>query len=322
MSFFLGFDTAKTKYDVSLIDDQGIELWSDTMPNEVTKLVAYLLTVTGHYGNGTVTCVVEATGCYHHPLLEAVIVLSMPCRVYNPIITKQQLKASVRGKKTDKTDALMIARLGLRGEGRLYVPEPYTTTKYYARGQQRLSNMSSSLRYYEDHLRTVLATDLTQAAQDILANIQEQFKLARAQFIKDTAATAPAGLMRRLQTVPGIGPFIAASLIGEIQDMCRFKTAKAIVAYAGLDPKVRQSGNVLNSTGRLTKRGSSYLRRSLFIAGNVARQHDPYFKALYDKKRAEGKTYKVATCAVARKLLVVTRAVWLDEQDYDTSYWQ
>ncbi len=63
--------------------------------------------------------------------------------------------------------------------------------------------------------------------------------------------------------------------------------------------------------------GSSYLRRSLFIAASVARQYDPYFKALYDKKRGEGKSYTVATIAVARKLLLVVRSIWLSGEGYD-----
>jgi len=321
MNFFLGFDTAKTKYDVSLVNEQGIEQWADVVGNTVSAVTVFLLTVTGHYSDAVI-CVVESTGTYHHPLLEAATTLGVPCKVYNPIITKQQIKASVRGKKTDRTDATMIARLGLRGEGRLHTPEPYMTTKYYARGQQRLSDFAGSIKRYESHLNGILETELSQAAKDILASVQLQLKAAQAQFVKDTAAQAPAGLMQRLRTIPGIGPYIAASIIGEIQDIQRFKTAKAITAYAGLDPKIRQSGKTLNSTGRLTKRGSSYLRRSLFIAAGVARQYDPYFKALYDKKRAEGKTYTVAICAVARKLLTITRAVWLSDKDYDVSFWQ
>ncbi len=127
--------------------------------------------------------------------------------------------------------------------------------------------------------------------------------------------------MANLRSVPGIGPFVAASLIAEIQDMRRFRNAKTLIAFAGLDPKIRQSGHSLNSTGRLTKRGSTHLRRSLFIAANVARRYDPYFKALYDKKRGEGKKYTATIIVVARKLLAITRRVWLSEENYRVSFW-
>jgi transposase len=317
MMYFLGCDVCKSKVDVSLINEQGIEQWVDKVPNSTKDFTTYLLTLAGSHPNDELQCVVESTGIYHHPVLDACQIANVPCRVYNPLLTKQQIRASVRGKKTDRTDALMIAQIGLRGGGRLHTPEPYRTTKYYARGQQHLSGVGASLKCYEDHLAEVLDKDLTKAASEALAGIQAQIKTARKQFVADTAATAPLDLMQRLQTIPGVGPYIAASLIGEIQDMRRFRSAHALTAYAGLDPKIRQSGHTLNNTGRLTKRGSPYLRHSLFIAASVARQFDPYFRALYDKKRAEGKCYTVAVCVVARKLAAVIRAVWLSEERYN-----
>ncbi len=323
MRYFLGCDVCKSKVDVALVSEQGAGslLWSDKIPNDVSSLATYLLTVGGNYANDEFTCVVEDTACYHHPLLEACELTNIPCRVYNPILTKQGIKGSVRGKKTDKTDAILIARLGLRGEGRLHTPEPYRTTRYAARAQQRLGDLSGSVKRYQQHIESVLEDELTVEAKELLTAIQEQFTAARKQFITDTAATAPPDLMKRLQTIPGVGPYIAASIIGEIQDMSRFSTAKQLIAFAGLDPKIRQSGHSLNSTGRLTKRGSSYLRRSLFISASIARRYDPYFNALYEKKRSEGKTYKVAVCVVARKMTAIVRAVWLSETDYDSKFW-
>lgn len=321
MRYFLGCDVCKSKIDISMVSEQGAGtvLWSDKVPNDVSSIVAYLLTVTGHYLDDELTCVVEDTACYHHPLLEACELIGIPCRVYNPILTKQGIKSSVRGKKTDKTDAILIARMGLRGEGRVHTPEPYRTTRYAARAQQRLGDLSGSVKRYQRHVESVLADELTDEANELLTAIQQKFAAARKQFVADTAAIAPPDLMRRLQTIPGIGPYIAASIIGEIQEMSRFTTAKALIAYAGLDPKIRQSGHSLNTTGSLTKRGSSYLRRSLFISASIARRYDPYFNALYEKKRAEGKSYKVAVCVVARKMATIVRAVWLSGGEYDGS---
>ena len=99
--------------------------------------------------------------------------------------------------------------------------------------------------------------------------------------------------------------------------MTRFRTSKQLIAFAGLDPRIKQSGHTHNVAGRLTKRGSKYLRHSLFLAASVARQHDPMFRALYEKKRAEGKTYTVTVCIVARKMLTVIRAIWLNGVNYE-----
>jgi len=316
VDYYLGCDVAKAKIDVSLINAQSQELWIDTVPNEEVAIATFLLTLTGAYAGRKLQVVVEATGTYHYALAQTSHAVGLPCRVYNPIITKSGIKSSVRGKKTDRTDALVIARMGLRGEGRLYVPEPYMATKHYARGCQKLSILNSSFRQYKQHFTELLGGEVTSEAQGLLLGIQTAIQEARAQIYKDLAASANGELFRLLQTIPGIGPYIASSIIGEIQDMCRFQSAKELIAFAGLDPKIRQSGKSLNSTGKLTKRGSSYLRRSIFIAASVARQHDPQFRALYSKKRAEGKTYTEATCAVTRKLLKVVRSVWLNNKAY------
>jgi transposase len=314
--YYLGCDVAKAKLDVSLIDARGVALWADVIPNEPAAIATYLLTLTGHHPGQTVECVVEATSTYHYALQEMCHQLSLPCRVYNPLITKSGIKSTVRGKKTDRTDALVIARMGLRGEGRLHTPELYMQTKHYARGCQKLSILSSSFRQYKTHFTELLDGEITSEFTELLQGVQQAITEARGQLYKDLAVSAKGPVFTRLQTIPGVGPYVASSLLGEVQDMTRFGSSKALVAYAGLDPKVTQSGKSLNSTGRLTKRGSSYLRRSVFLAANIARRHDAQFRALYDKKRAEGKTHTEATCVVARKLLRVIRSVWLSGEDY------
>ncbi len=314
--YYLGCDVAKAKLDVSLINANSQELWVDTIANEEVAIAMLLLTLSGNYPDQKIQIVVEATGTYHYALAATSHTIDLPCRIYNPIITKSGIKASVRGKKTDRTDALVIARMGLRGEGHLYVPEPYMTTKHYARSCQKLSILSSSFSQYESHFIELLDDGLTDETQELLKGIQSAIQEARAQIYKDMTASVNGELFRLLQSIPGVGPYIANSIIGEIQDIARFKSVKELIAFAGLDPRIRQSGKSLNSTGKLTKRGSRYLRRSVFIAAGVARQHDPQFKALYEKKRSEGKTYTEATCVVARKLLKVIRSVWINNKLY------
>jgi transposase len=315
MAYFLGCDVSKRKLDLCLIDGFSAEQWTGQVVNEETAIAQCLLMLAGNYPE--ITCVVEATSSYHLAFAETAHAVGLPCLVFNPILTRQQIKATVRGKKTDKTDALMVARLGLRGEGQQYVPETYRTTKYLARGRWRIGELAGALKRYESHLDSLLGGEANANVTNTLEAMHKAFKTAKRQFEKEMTAATPDELSQRLQTVPGVGPFIAASVIGEIQDMRRFRTSKALIAFAGLDPRIKQSGHTLNVTGRLTKRGSHYLRHSLFLAASVARQRDPYFKALYEKKRAEGKSYTVAVCVVARRLLVVMRAIWLSGERYN-----
>jgi transposase len=315
-AYYLGFDTAKAKMDYSLIDAQGIEQTFGAVPNSAIALAELVLTIAGNYPSQPIRCVVEATGTYHYPLLEACEAIGMQCVVYNAILTRQQINSSIRGKKTDRSDAFLVARVGWSGSGRVHTVEPYMLTKHYARSCNKLSGLGTLFTQYKSHLTGLLADDLSQEATALLDGIQTAIRDARTQFYKELAASAQGDAFSVLQTIPGVGPFVAASILGEIQDITRFPSVRQLVAYAGLDTKIRQSGTALNGTGRLTKRGSSYLRRSLFIAANVARQHDVQFRTLYEKKRAEGRTYKEATVVVARKLLQVVRSVWLSGKDY------
>ena len=89
------------------------------------------------------------------------------------------------------------------------------------------------------------------------------------------------------------------------------------MSYAGLNSEVSQSGRFEATGEPITKHGSPYLRRSMWLAANRARQYDPNLKAFYDKKRTEGKCHRVAVTAVARKLCHIVFAVMRDQIPYD-----
>jgi len=322
MALFLGCDVCKTKIDVALIDDAQRVVWQDVVTNGSTTLASFLLTLSGAYPNEHITGVVESTGRYHYPLLDAAVAVSFPCLAYNPILTKQGIKASVRSKKTDKSDAILIARIGSRGEGRIYTPEAYLTTKLQVRSYAKLGELQTSFKKHRQHVESMDKTVMTRQVTAVIEDIEEAMLKARKELYQQLQSSAQGEVFKRLQTIPGIGPFIAACLIGEIQDMVRFKKQKQLIAYFGLDPRVRQSGHTLNSTGRLTNRGSPHGRRAIFIAANVARRFDPYCQAYYKKKRNEGKSYTVAKLALARKLLLIVRAVWLCDVIYDVNFWK
>lgn len=118
-------------------------------------------------------------------------------------------------------------------------------------------------------------------------------------------------------TVPGISVTTGAQIVAEIGDVRRFKNAAAIVKYAGLDSGVNQSGQFEAKGEPATKKGSPYLRRSLWLAANRARQFDPKLREFYERKRDEGKCHRVAVTAVARKLCHVVFAVMRDQVPCD-----
>jgi transposase len=129
-------------------------------------------------------------------------------------------------------------------------------------------------------------------------------------------ATSLKAIPNYLTTIRGIGNILAAALLGEIGDIRRFRNAKALVAYAGLDPSVIQSGEYTAKKAHLSKRGSTHLRRAVWLAASAATRNDPAFRELLKRKIAEGKPYHVALGAVANKLLHVIYAVLRDNKPY------
>lgn len=118
-------------------------------------------------------------------------------------------------------------------------------------------------------------------------------------------------------TIPGVSYTTGAQIVAEIGDIGRFRSAAALVSYAGLNSSVSQSGKFDSGGGPITKHGSPYLRRALWLAANRARQYDPSLRAFYERKRAEGKCHRVAVTAVARKLCHIVFAVMRDRAPYD-----
>lgn len=119
-----------------------------------------------------------------------------------------------------------------------------------------------------------------------------------------------------ITTIPGIGSVNAATILGEIGDIKRFSNPSKLVAYAGLDASVSQSGEYESTYNHMSKRGSPHLRRALFQSALRAEFCDPVFSDYYQKKLSEGKHHLVATNAVARKLCHTIFAVLTKNEPY------
>ena len=120
-----------------------------------------------------------------------------------------------------------------------------------------------------------------------------------------------------LHTIPGVGIIAAATILGEIGDIRRFKTSSALVAYAGIDPSVKQSGEFNSTHNHMSKRGSPYLRHAIFLSATTCTFHDSPLNAYYKKKREQGKHHLTAAGAVAHKLTTVIYAVLRDGKPYE-----
>jgi transposase len=120
---------------------------------------------------------------------------------------------------------------------------------------------------------------------------------------------------RRLMTVPGVNVICAASFLAAIGDVRRFRSSRQLVAYLGLDPRVRQSGSEPARSGRISKRGSASARWALVEAAwSVVRQPGP-LHAFYERIRAR-RGHGKAVVAAARKLAVLFWCLLTRGEDY------
>lgn len=120
----------------------------------------------------------------------------------------------------------------------------------------------------------------------------------------------------KIMSIPGISGILGPIILGEIANVDRFTSVKKLIAFAGLDPVISQSGRFENKTGHISKRGSPLLRQALFLAANVARMNDENLKRFYNKKIAEGKHHYSALNATAAKLLRIVFWVLKNNEEY------
>ena len=171
----------------------------------------------------------------------------------------------------------------------------------------------------EQARQSVGVSFLADAAKVEIRCLLAQLELLEAQ--REEVARALEKLMadipQHITTIPGIGLATGAAMLGEIGDIHRFESPSKLIAYAGIDATVYQSGQFKASEAHMSKRGSPYLRLALWQAALMSTRYDEELKAYYHKKRAEGKAHGVAIGAVCRKLLIRVYVILKENRPYE-----
>lgn len=162
------------------------------------------------------------------------------------------------------------------------------------------------------------AVDFAELADDIavearlIGQLTEEIEALDDRIAVHYAAADPAGIVA---SAPGVGPVLAAMILGRLGDAKRFADLAAVRNYTGLVPKVDQSG-VVDRHGGPTKAGDHVLRMALFMAADHARKTDPTLAARYWKLRAAGKHHNSALCTLAAVLITRIAACWRNDCRY------
>jgi transposase len=331
--------------------------------------------------------VMEATGRYHEPVAEALHEMGIYVCILNPIVIKQSGAGSVRKVKSDKKDALKIAKYALDNWTQLreYTPMDavrqqlklfsrqynlymktavslqnnlislldktfpganvlfdsparddghqkwvdFVTDFWHCDCVARVSEKAFCERYQKwckrhgynfsqskakgvyasslGHFTTLPKSDsakllITSAAAELTAATRTLMTI-KAEVIR-LAAQLPE--WETVRSMYGAGEITSSQLMAELGDVRRFNNRGSIVAFAGIDPEVNQSGSYQRESNPASKRGSPHLRKTLFQVVSAYLEHSPVDEPVYqflDKKRAEGKPYYVYMTAAANKFL-------------------
>ena len=257
---------------------------------------------------GTVWCM-EATGRYHEKLAGFACKEGYRCLVVNPGKAKKYLGFVSGRSKTDKVDALGLARLAEQ-EGhnlRAYTPVPEQIVKARDILVRRRALVDSK----------VSLEQVASEAGDVgghLAGAILEIGSAMKKLEKELLAILKSyPSYNDLLTIPGIGPMSAAVLICTLE-RGEFETSDSIVAFAGLDPRASDSGKK-KGVRKLSHQGDAQLRSILFMAARAGARM-PIWKPYYQAQRDKGLSTTASTAILARKLLRVAWKVYKQKSPF------
>lgn len=298
----VGIDVGKAKLDVACMH-QDRKMVHQVFSNNVKGIRSLRSFLKQQRTALAVPCTLESTGRYH--LLVALSLNEAGYRVncVNPIITKKYMKATVRDAKSDKVDAKRIAELG-HNEPNL---QRFTATREDIAAKSILSSLAQletlrqQLAAHIEHtkeMRQTLGVVIDcKAAKKSLDHIEKQIAAHRARLCE----LAPEEARVLSSNVKGLSLEQASVLLVALGDKT-FVDRDQLVAFVGLDVRVRQSGQW---TGRqvISKRGNGYLRKVLFQIGWGLMINNEEYQRAYQAMRSRGKNYKTCIIALARKFL-------------------
>jgi transposase len=299
----LGVDVAKDRLDVFTLSTARRQRVPTTGP----ALARFARAAKG----GLV--VLEASGGYERPVIEALTKAGAAFARVNPRQAREFARATGRLCKTDRVDAEVLARMG-RALELAPTPPAGPDRVRLASLVARRDDLVTTLRREKNRAGTTRDPWLSKEIASLLRVLQRHLAAIEAQIATLVEARERlATQARRLRSVPGIGPAVAAVLLARLPELGQIN-ARQIAALAGLAPHACASG--LSRGQRRIWGGRAEVRRALYLAAFIASRYDPRLRAFRQRLQDAGKPTKLALTATARKLLTILNAMSRSEQNY------
>ena len=309
----LGIDISKKKFDVALLVDK--KFWSKSYSNNKAGFEAFCLWLNSREISPHIC--MESTGIYGHALANFLFEKGYLVSMVNPARIKGFGKSELSRNKTDEADAKLIARFCLAMRPGAWQPEPewQVELKQWVNHLDNLKELERmALNRQEVAIKSVQKA-ISKHLKALKIQIEEAKEKIEEFINKDIDLRKKREL---LASIPGIGQVTTAHILAHVGDINRFKTAKKLAAFAGLNPCQRQSGTSIKGRTKLSKIGSSQFRKSLYMPALVAIRYNPTLKTFYEGLLARGKAKMVAIGAVMRRLLHIVYGVLKNQQEFST----
>lgn len=296
MTNYIGVDISKDSFDA-----HSPNLGTRQFSNDATGFKTFVKWI-----GENVHVVMEASGPYYLKLANYLFESTVPVSVVNPLVIRRFTQMNLQRAKTDAKDAMAICQFAQMTQPKLWVPAPkhlQQLLQMQAVVEQltrQLTSTNNVMRSFDHHTSVDerAAKSLRRVAEEQQRQIQELEKQ-----IMDLTKENYQAEFKALMSIPGLGKKTVTLLITSTHAFAKFESVKQVVAYAGLAPRIFQSGKTINKKPRISKLGMTDLRKALFMCALTAIRTNKGCKILYDRLRAKGKAAKVALIAVCHKLL-------------------
>ena len=317
----LGIDVPKATLDAALLlDDPGHKPRHRIFANN-SEGHQHLLSWLKDNGASTISACLEATGTYAEAIALALHEAGHHVSLVNPAQVRAFGQSQLKRTKTDKADAVMIARFCAMHQPPAWSP-PAAELRELQGLVRRAEALDEMKRMEENRLESSLGCQVVRASlQDHIRYLEVQLEATRRQ-IQDHIEGHPTlkEQSHLLQSIPGIGSITAAVILAEIGNFSHFSSARQVAAFAGLAPRLRESGTSVRGKPRLSKVGSPRLRKCLYFPAMTALRFNPLIKAFGLRLAQQGKCKMLIIGAAMRKLLILAYGVLKSAKPFDPNF--
>lgn len=229
--------------------------------------------------------------------------------------TFPEFKESINGNIKSKTAMYILHNYGIPSKIANINAQSYENIRKCSYGKFSVAKFNGLRELARNTVGFSYETDLFEIKSllRVYDALQDEISL-----VENEITTHLSKINSHIPSILGIGKVSAASIIAEIEDVSRFDSPNKILAFAGLDPRIYQSGTQ-EFRGRMNKKGSVVLRRVLMNCAESVLMYNPAFYAYYRRKRDKGKPHRVAISHVARKLVRIIYKLETERIDFDLS---